>query len=139
MTVMSIDGSSPAKPCSRLRCIEGGFAVVPFVRMFHWEDDGVVHNIEPREGGEQGDPMMPLLFALGQDSALTTVQGSLGAENGLMAFLDDLYVATPIPDGLRNVHGTEQQELWMQKKLPHSHQRRHYPGVELLWSATRIL
>ena len=40
-----------------------------------WEDDeGVVHNIEQGEGGKQGDPMMPLLFALGQLAALTTIQ-----------------------------------------------------------------
>ena len=55
-----------------LRQVEGGPASLPFVRMFHgtpsehlWEDsDGVVHSIPQGEGGEQGDPMMPLLFSL---------------------------------------------------------------------------
>ena len=60
---------------------------------------------------------MPLLFALGQHAALTAIQGSLGAEERLMAFLDDLYVATPIPDRLRNVYGTMQQELWTHSRI----------------------
>ena len=151
MTVMPIDGIGAFDLISRravlqaLMRIEGGPAVMPFVRMFYgqgstylWEDDeGVVHNIEQGEGGEQVDPMMPLLFALGQHAALTAIQGSVGAEERLMAFLDDLYVATPIPDRLRNVYGTMQQELWTH--LPHSHQRRQDPGVEFWWSATRIL
>ena len=59
--------------------------------------------------------MMPLLFALGQH--LTAIQGSLGAEERLMAFLDDLYVATPIPDRLRNVYRTAQQELWTHSRI----------------------
>ena len=92
MTVMSIDGSGAFDFISRkamlqaLMRIEGVPAVMPFVRMFYgqasthlWEDDeGVVHNIEQGEGGEQGDPMMPLLFAHGQHAALTAIQGSLG-------------------------------------------------------------
>ena len=49
-------------------------AGMPFVRQFYgqpsmylWEsDDGTVLQIEQGEGGEQGDPLMPLLFALGQ-------------------------------------------------------------------------
>ena len=31
---------------------------------------GVTQHISPREGGEQGDPLVPLFFALGQHSAL---------------------------------------------------------------------
>ena len=48
-------------------CIEGGLAVMPFVRMFCgrastylWEgDEGVVHNVEQGEGGEQEHQVMP--------------------------------------------------------------------------------
>ena len=48
--------------------------VVPFVRQFYgtpstywWEnDEGVTHHVHQGEGGEQGDPLMPTLFALGQ-------------------------------------------------------------------------
>ena len=46
--------------------------MLPFALLFHaepsaclWEDDaGTVHTIHQGEGGEQGDPLMPLLFAL---------------------------------------------------------------------------
>ena len=45
-----------------------------------WVDDaGVVHDIAQGEGGEQGDPMMPLLFSLGQHAALIAVQSQLAA------------------------------------------------------------
>ena len=53
----------------------------PLVRLFHgrqsiyvWEGDaGTVHHTVQGEGGEQRDPLMPLLFALGQHGALQTV------------------------------------------------------------------
>ena len=57
---------------------EGGGSVLPFVRQFHgspstcwWDDDeGVTHEIVQGEGGEQGDSLMPALYALGQHRAL---------------------------------------------------------------------
>ena len=75
--------------------MEGGEEATPFVRMFYgepsvylWEDEhGVVHNIYEAEGGEQGDALMPLLFALSQHSALVAVQGQLVPGERLMAFL----------------------------------------------------
>ena len=55
-----------------LRNVVGGNAALPFVRLFYgrpsvylWEDDlGTVHRIPQGEGGEQGDALMPLLFAV---------------------------------------------------------------------------
>ena len=55
-----------------------GDQILSFVRCFYgipstylWEDEmGVTQHIHQGEGGEQGDPLMPLLFALGQHSAL---------------------------------------------------------------------
>ena len=62
-------------------CVEAlmSASALPFVRLFHgtlsaylWEqDDGTVHTIEQGEGGEQGDALMRLLFALGQHAALS--------------------------------------------------------------------
>ena len=37
---------------------------------------GKVHTITQGEGGEQGDAMIPLLFSLGQHSALARVQSA---------------------------------------------------------------
>ena len=86
-TVLSIDGISAYDLISRramleaLRRVPGGDQVLPFVRLFYdrqstylWEDDaGTVHHIVQGEGGEQGDPLMPLLFRLG---AAWSVAGS---------------------------------------------------------------
>ena len=38
---------------------------------------GIVHVVDQREGGEQKDALMPLLFCLGQNDALKAVQASL--------------------------------------------------------------
>ena len=58
---------------SGLIAMENGDRMWPFIREFHgrpssylWEDErGVTHDIPQGEGGEQGDPLMPLLFSLG--------------------------------------------------------------------------
>ena len=68
-----------------LRSMEDGDQVLPFVQCFFgspstylWEDElGTTEDIAQGEGGEQGDPLMPLLFALGQHAALEAVQGRL--------------------------------------------------------------
>ena len=44
------------------------------------------------EGGEQGDPLMPALFSLGQHDALEAVKAELLPTEKLCAFLDDVYV-----------------------------------------------
>ena len=82
--------------------MEGGGAVLPFVRMFYgsrseylWEDnEGNVHSIPQEEGGEQGDTMMPLLFCLGQQEVLQAVQRQLQAGERLFVHLDDVHVVT---------------------------------------------
>ena len=87
-TVLSIDGISAYDQISRAAMMDGLFSLcggeaVPFVRLFHgspstymWEDaEGVEHLIPQGEGGEQGDPMMPLLYSLGQRSALEAHSG----------------------------------------------------------------
>ena len=43
-----------------------------------WEDEmGATQIIQQGEGGEQGDPLMPMLFALGQHPALPAAQARL--------------------------------------------------------------
>ena len=83
----SIDGISAYDTISRramiagLERVPGGSAASRFVRLFHsepsaylWEDaEGVVRTIHQGGGGEQGDPLMPLLFSVGQHGALSAI------------------------------------------------------------------
>ena len=58
-----------------------------------WTDDqGSTHEVQQGEGGEQGDPLMPALFSLGQHAALQQAATQLQPEEHLFAYLDDLYV-----------------------------------------------
>ena len=76
--------------------------LVPLVRMFYartsrflWtDDDGVTWRIEQGEGGEQGDALMPALYALAQHRALVVAQAQLQPGERVFAFLDDLYVVS---------------------------------------------
>ena len=104
-TVLSVDGIGAFDLIARaamldgLLTVDGGDSVLPFVLQFYsepsqylWEDDtGDTHLIHQGEG-EQGDPLMPLLFSLGQHSALQSVQSFLLPGEQLFANLDDLCV-----------------------------------------------
>ena len=102
----------------------GGDAV-PFVRLFYgspstymWEDaEGVEHLIPQGEGGEQGDPMMPLLCSLGQHSALEATQEELREDEVVCAFLDDIYVVTPDPHRIGPIYTTLQQHLYAYARI----------------------
>ena len=109
-TVLSIDGVSAFDLISRGAMMQGVREVkeeaLPFVRLFYgqpstylWEDnDNIVHSIPQGEGGGQGDPLMPLLFSLGQHRALQAVAAQLQDGEKLFAFLDDICVVCPRPD-----------------------------------------
>ena len=47
------------------------------------------------EGGEQGDPMMPLLYSLGQHGVFEAANDRLTRGERLLAFLDDTFIVTP--------------------------------------------
>ena len=72
--------------------------MLPFVRLsyaqpsrYAWLDDaGQERFVEQGEGGEQGDPLMPLLFSLGIHGALQRVQAQLHEGEHLSAYLDDV-------------------------------------------------
>ena len=76
--------------------------LLPLVRMlygsqscFLWTDDaGVTHEVVQGEGGEQGCPLMPALFALAQHEGLVAAARSLQPGERVLSFLDDLYVVT---------------------------------------------
>ena len=71
-----------------------GEKIIPFVRQFYdspstflWEDDtGDVRRVRQGEGGEQGDPLMPV----GQHRAMVVVQAQLKEGESLFAYLDDI-------------------------------------------------
>ena len=77
-TIVSVYGIGVYDSISRNSMLEGfhrmvdGDQMIPFVRLIYgslsvylWEDDmGDTHEIMQGEGGEQGDPLMPLLFSL---------------------------------------------------------------------------
>ena len=51
-----------------------------------YDDEGVPHEILQGEGGEQGDPLMPALYALGQHEALSQVHATLRQGELLFAY-----------------------------------------------------
>ena len=107
-TITSIDGVGAYDLVSRkamligLRGVDGGNSSLPFVRMFYgspsqylWEDDIGETQLTPQgEGGEHGDAMMPLLYSVGQHDALQVAHRGMRDGEHLMAFLEDVYMAT---------------------------------------------
>ena len=140
-TVLSIDGIGAFDLVSRqamlegLQIVAGGDAAWLFVMQFYglastylWEDqDGVVHTITQAEGGEQGDPLMPALFARGQHPALQVLQSELRDDERLFAFLDDMYVVCS-PDRVSAICGILQNVLFH-----HSSLRVHH-GKTQVWN-----
>ena len=124
-TVLSIDGIGAFDLISRgamldgLRSVAGGDSALPFVLQFYgnrssylWEDDpGETHEIMQSEGGEQGDPLMPMLYALGQHQALRSVQSQLLQDERLLAFHDDIYVVSQ-PERTVEIRDILREDLW---------------------------
>ena len=124
-TVLSIDGVGAYDHVFRSAMFEKLFerenlrGLLPFVRAtylqlskYKWIDgEGVRHNIEQHEGGEQGDPLMPLLFCLAIHNALLEVQESLLPGEHLFAFLDDIYVLCQ-PQRTREVYNILAERLF---------------------------
>ena len=97
---------------------------------------GQCHTIAKAEGGEQGDPLMPLLFALGQHRALVALHSRLFPSESLMAYLDDSYVVLS-PERVEHVHTALEEELFR-----HCHIRVHArenSGVERGRCPTRCM
>ena len=124
-TLVSVDGVGAFDTMSRQAMLQGLLRVpganqcLPFVRMFYsepseyvWHDaDGTAHIIQQAEGGEQGDPLMPALYSLGQHGALEAVHAQMQPNELLVAFLDDVItIARPDRVGLAHQHLAD--ELW---------------------------
>ena len=102
--VVSLDGRAAYDTISRAAFLgklrEVAPSLLPFVRAFYgrtseylwWDEGGTRHSIAQGEGCEQGDPLAPALYALGQHTALEAASAELRDGEFLAAFLDDLYV-----------------------------------------------
>ena len=123
-TVLSIDGVGAydhvlrSSFLSKLHSVPSLQGLLPFVRSIYaqtttyvWEDGtGVRHRIQQAEGGEQGDPLMPLLFSLGIHDSLCEVRNRLRPDDTLFAYLDDVYVSSP-PNRTRDGYNLLEQQL----------------------------
>ena len=69
----------------------------------------------PRDSAGRGDPLMPALFALGQHQALVAVQETLQPSERLLAFLDDVYVAS-VPGRIATVESFE-DKFWRHTRI----------------------
>ena len=100
-TVLSVDGIGPydhvyhTAMMSTLLEITSLCHLLPFVRRaygsatsYSWQDaDGQRHRIPP--GGEQSDPLTPMLFCLAIHNALAEVRTQMVKGEHFFAFLDD--------------------------------------------------
>jgi hypothetical protein len=116
-TLLSIDGVGAYDHVLRDEMLRGlqrtpqARDMLPFVRLAYarpskyawYDDDGNCRFIEQAEGGEQGDPLMPLLFSLGIHDALAYVATQLQDGEHVFAYLDDVYVISQ-PGRVREVY-----------------------------------
>ena len=145
LTILSIDGVGAYDTISRrsmltaLCTVPGANRCSSFVNMFYsepstyvWHDQhGNPHTITQAEGGEQGDPLMPALFSLGQRAALHTVQEELQDGESLFAFLDDIYVLVP-PNRVRPVYDLLSHHLFTSAHI------RLNAGKARVWNANGV-
>ena len=106
MKILSVDGIGAydhifrSAMLGRLLEMPGARELLPFVRLsyaqpscYGWHDqEGRRRTVTQAEGGEQGDPLMPLLFSIGIQGALEEVARSLERGEQFCAFLDDVYL-----------------------------------------------
>ena len=129
-TVLSVDGIGAYDKISRRAMLEKlsqlpkACAILPFVLMsygtpseYRWYDDtGTGHTVPQGDGGEQGDPLMPALFSLGQHAALEAIAAELLPTERLCAFLDDIYVLCR-PERIKTVYGIVARHLYTHTEI----------------------
>ena len=105
-TVVSLDGRSAYDCISRAAVLtklrEVAPALLPFARAMYarrsellwWDANGEARQLFQSEGVEQGDPLAPAFYALGQHNAFLAANAALQPGDSLFTFLDDLYLVT---------------------------------------------
>ena len=94
-------------------------------------DEGNRRTISQAEGGEQGDPLMPLLFSIGIQGALKEVAATLRPGEQLCAFLDDVY-ALCHPERVKVIYDTLTECLWRVARI------RLHQGKTRVWNKSGI-
>ena len=110
--------------------------LLPFARQFYaapstytWYDEADrAHVICQGEGGEQGDPLMPALYALAQHEALCDLQSQLRDGEAVFAFLDDTYIVAA-PERVRTLYDALASALWDRARI------RLHQGKTRIWNA----
>ena len=107
--------------------------LLPYTRQFYgapsvytWVDSNATNlEITRGEGGEQGDPLMPALYAIARQPALHEVQAALREGEAIFAHPDDTYIVAA-PERVKELYERYRAASW-------SHAR-----VELNFGKTRI-
>ena len=125
-TMFSMDGIGVydhvmrASMLGRLVTMLGGvLGILPFVRLSYanpsrcswWDEDGQRRTVVQAEEGEQGDLLMPLLFAIGIQAGLEEIHTTFLPGEQLCAFLDDVYALCD-PERVKAIHDTLAECLW---------------------------
>ena len=144
LTVLSVDISAAYDTVSReamlfaLREVPQASALLPFVRFWYarefvyvWAAGSQAHRITQAEGGEQGDPLMPALFALAFAPALRDLHADLRPDEQALAFLDDAYILAP-PHHVLELHQR------FERHALHRAQLRLNPGKTRVWNSAGV-
>ena len=121
-TILSVDGIGAydhvlrASMLGRLARMPKARAILPFVWLsyaspseYSWVDEsGRSRTVHQAEGGEQGDPVMSLLFSVGIQDALGEVALSLHPGEQLCAYLHDVYLVLPARQSRHTVRDPKQ-------------------------------
>ena len=107
----------------------------------------MTQHIPQGEGGEQGDPLMPTLFSLGQHPALEAAQRRLRDKAKLFAHLEDVVFvcrpnrvaeveAVPEPNGPK-FGWQHRANMWLEEQRFASHWAELPQLVKALWRSQR--
>ena len=98
---------------------------------------GVTLHIPQGEGGEQGDPLMPILFAFVNTERQKPRKRGWVRGQHVMAFLDDIHTASK-QDFLVDVHTAVDEELLTNAQI-RLHHGKDASMDEEVWSRTGCL
>ena len=138
-TVMSIDGITAYDQISRAAMLDGLWRrnhPVSACSTGHHQltgrrrRSGTFHS--SRRRCEQGDPLMPLLHSLGQHGALVATQEEFADGETLVAYLDDIWVVSPVPERVSHAYGSLQRNLFSHARI------RVHGGKTQVWNRSGI-